>query len=357
MSVEVFHPLYDLLFRWAPSSILIAAFFLVGAGAGCGPDRSAIECLVDEQCGNGFVCVAGSCEIVRPNVTPRPVSMGGPEVDSGRTNASQPDAGSPDAGRPDAGGLVGPSGSFDAGRAPDMGQPDAGQPDAGQPDAGHGGCVPRACPSGAECGTIDDGCGGTLYCGTCPGSAICRDHRCACLGRETWTTWHRFRTAQSIGANDAADWVGLGDGVQRNKQGTNVLLSAQRPRSDILYLRDAGLSIPDDAEVLGIEISLDMKRNGARPYLDFLYLWQSNLRSVPRRSVYLALLDAGYRNYSWGGASDRWGIDASALHPSRVNGSTFGVRLVFQASVVDPHRSEPYVDVGHVRVRYRASCN
>jgi hypothetical protein len=32
-------------------------------------------------------------------------------------------------------------------------------------------CTPQACTQ--ECGTISDGCGGTLNCGTCPGALVC----------------------------------------------------------------------------------------------------------------------------------------------------------------------------------------
>jgi hypothetical protein len=45
------------------------------------------------------------------------------------------------------------------------------------------GCVPRRCEdAGAECGTIDDGCGNELSCGSCPqyraGRAVCRATSC-----------------------------------------------------------------------------------------------------------------------------------------------------------------------------------
>jgi hypothetical protein len=35
-------------------------------------------------------------------------------------------------------------------------------------------CLPKSCAmAGAECGTMDDGCGGTVNCGTCSGSEVC----------------------------------------------------------------------------------------------------------------------------------------------------------------------------------------
>ncbi|MCG3173991.1 MAG: hypothetical protein GMKNLPBB_02208 [Myxococcota bacterium] len=48
-----------------------------------------------------------------------------------------------------------------------------GQPDAGRPDSG-GGCTPATCQSkGAECGSIADGCGNFIECGSCQAPDTC----------------------------------------------------------------------------------------------------------------------------------------------------------------------------------------
>src|SRR5262245_7805053 len=40
-------------------------------------------------------------------------------------------------------------------------------------------CVPTTCSdASAQCGTISDGCGGTLSCGTCPSGKQCRFNQC-----------------------------------------------------------------------------------------------------------------------------------------------------------------------------------
>jgi subtilisin-like proprotein convertase family protein len=40
-------------------------------------------------------------------------------------------------------------------------------------------CVPiTECTAGSECGVEDDGCGGTINCGTCPEGESCNDHEC-----------------------------------------------------------------------------------------------------------------------------------------------------------------------------------
>lgn len=60
--------------------------------------------------------------------------------------------------------------------------------DAGQPlDAGiavdAGVCFPTSCTArGAVCGSLSDGCGGTLNCGTCGNGASCQQNACVCSG-------------------------------------------------------------------------------------------------------------------------------------------------------------------------------
>jgi hypothetical protein len=37
----------------------------------------------------------------------------------------------------------------------------------------NGTCTPKPCPSGVTCGSVGDGCGNILNCGTCPTGQIC----------------------------------------------------------------------------------------------------------------------------------------------------------------------------------------
>lgn len=81
-----------------------------------------------------------------------PLSDGPPTRDAGGVDASV------DAGLPDAG--------------VDAGLPDAGEEDAGEQDAGP--CLPlAACPSSAECGAFDAGCGVRFECGSCSAPDEC----------------------------------------------------------------------------------------------------------------------------------------------------------------------------------------
>lgn len=42
-------------------------------------------------------------------------------------------------------------------------------------------CQPRSCADvGAQCGSVSDGCGNTLRCGSCSGSETCQNNRCVC---------------------------------------------------------------------------------------------------------------------------------------------------------------------------------
>ncbi|MDP1828834.1 MAG: hypothetical protein Q8L48_36575 [Archangium sp.] len=82
------------------------------------------------------------------------------------------DAGTPDAGTPDGGEDAG----FDGGE-PDAGELDAGEDagvDGGADAGADAGCMPAfLCPSGAQCGSFDAGCGIELDCGTCTSPLEC----------------------------------------------------------------------------------------------------------------------------------------------------------------------------------------
>src|SRR5512132_2786998 len=42
-------------------------------------------------------------------------------------------------------------------------------------------CTPTTCAAqGAQCGSISNGCGGTLECGTCNWDETCTNHACVC---------------------------------------------------------------------------------------------------------------------------------------------------------------------------------
>ena len=225
-------------------------------------------------------------------------------------------------------------------------------------------CIPRTCDdAGAECGEIDDGCGGKRNCGGCTSPERCggqgvQANQCGCTSQTQATSWTVFTTAQNVDTGGLS-WEQRGDGVQFNRQGTNVRFKhddrnngSTFSRSDILWLRNAGLNVPSDATVRGIEIQIDIKRNGQTPYLDEFFLYAPNFdsRSLSRR---LLNMSTSYRRFTFGGATDRWGISSSDLTPSQLNSANFGVRLSMDADVTFITRqSHPFVDAAQVRVHY-----
>lgn len=57
------------------------------------------------------------------------------------------------------------------------------------------GCAPRTCAdAGAQCGSVDDGCGGTLSCGSCASGTSCNGNVCEPnTGSDGWPSdWARF---------------------------------------------------------------------------------------------------------------------------------------------------------------------
>ena len=51
------------------------------------------------------------------------------------------------------------------------------------------GCTPlMACPAGDNCGTVPDGCGGTVACGICPGTEVCMNNVCMAGGTSSSST-------------------------------------------------------------------------------------------------------------------------------------------------------------------------
>jgi hypothetical protein len=43
--------------------------------------------------------------------------------------------------------------------------------------------TPEEACAGVACGSVDDGCGGAVNCGTCPAGRLCCETYCAALGQ------------------------------------------------------------------------------------------------------------------------------------------------------------------------------
>lgn len=65
-------------------------------------------------------------------------------------------------------------------------------------------CVPRTCEElGAACGALDDGCGGTLECGTCGEGTACVDGACSCAVDEAEENEVQAQAFELAEASDA----------------------------------------------------------------------------------------------------------------------------------------------------------
>ncbi len=127
----------------ASCSARTACFDLEGVTPECGTQADGCGgSLTCGSCTSGALCVSGRC-------VPLPVDAGV---------------------RVDAGVVADAGATVDAGVAADAGV-----------------CVvATSCTStGATCGTIADGCGGTLNCGACGNGAACQQNRCVCAGGTT----------------------------------------------------------------------------------------------------------------------------------------------------------------------------
>lgn len=129
-----------------------------------------IACGPNGLCPPGFSCGSDArCHLGRPDGQ-GPLPDGAVVQDGGRPGPG--DASIGDAGQRGDGATPHDGGSPPDARPPDAGHDAGAKPDAAAPrDAG---CSPRDCASqGMRCGSIDDGCGHILNCGTCDWPNTC----------------------------------------------------------------------------------------------------------------------------------------------------------------------------------------
>lgn len=108
-----------------------------------------------QTCSSTQICSGGFC-----------VGAGGGKRDGGSMDAGASDGGGLDGGTPDSG--------MDGGGMADGGVTDGGN--GGPTDAG---CVPMTCAQlGKSCGSLSNGCGMTLQCGTCSRGQTCDANVC-----------------------------------------------------------------------------------------------------------------------------------------------------------------------------------
>ncbi len=87
------------------------------------------------------------------------------------------------------------------------------------------GCTPATtCPSGDACGTASDGCGGMVTCGTCAAGETCSANQCVSSTTSSSST-STTTTSTSSGAGGAGGGEGAGGSSTGTAGGTNVVKS------------------------------------------------------------------------------------------------------------------------------------
>ncbi len=178
----------------------------VGGGVGA-------QCEGDSDCANGLSCVDGTCQGDENQQL-------GP--DAGVDVEDDADVSIPDEDTGDTGG-----------------DPDAGDPDADEPDVGPECDNATTCAAeGVECGTIADGCGGTLFCGSCGPGENCGtgEDRGLCLQSECVVEV----TCEDAGIECGVTADGCGGTLACGSCGDGEICSA-------------GVCYPGDCEPLGCE--------------------------------------------------------------------------------------------------------
>jgi hypothetical protein len=209
-------------------------------------------------------------------------------------------------------------------------------------------CVPKTCVGvGAECGTIDDGCGGVVTCaGSCTDPKWCggggAPNKCGC--KKTGNTITGTPTVISL-QETGVMW----SNPERGKTSDDSWATASLAASEVtmqLWARGFGLSVPSFATITGATVGIEKSSSVAGALLDDsvrLFSGGIILDSADRATTSpWATSDA---TTSYGGASDTWG---TTLAPDRVSSSAFGPLI----SVKSTAAAEARIDAITVTLHY-----
>jgi hypothetical protein len=276
-----------------------------------------------------------------------------------------------------------------------------GQCTATQPkDAGPDSCNRRTCAQlNANCGTISDGCGGTLSCGTCTNGQMCggtTPNRCGCTCDPTWcgtvsicgttmTCPTNCVSPQSCGGGGVANRCGclpsgttvpaFAASVTTNAfsvdGGTQVswssptsarlsdnsfAIATMGPDTTTQYLvaLTFGITIPAGAVIDGIVVNVERSTSVGLATVDqAVYLVKNTqILSAGDNKAVAGIWPSAETTATYGGASDKWGTTWAASDINAGFGVAFAARYSGQTG-----SEQARVDAISVTIHYSgATC-
>jgi hypothetical protein len=238
------------------------------------------------------------------------------------------------------------------------------------PDGGTDGCRRRTCSqASANCGQIDDGCGGKLTCGTCTNGQTCggaTPNRCSCVCDPTWcgtlslcgttltcpktcaapqtcggggvanrcgcqpsgSTGVTYSTsvttsAISVDGGSTASWSGANNARLSD---TSYASATMVPNATSQYLvaLSFGITLPPTATIDGIQVTVDRSATQGLATTDHaVYLVKNTQIQIAgdNKAAAGVLWPSAEASVSYGGSTDTWG---NTWTPSEINAG-FGV--------------------------------
>lgn len=193
-------------------------------------------------------------------------------------------------------------------------------------------CTPRSCESVSPlCGTLDDGCGGTLACGcwspyTCGGAGV--PGQCGCLPEQTLErsagAFWSDATIGSVAWTDPAN-ARLSDAAHA------VAELGEGDVSHYLKAADFGFELPEGAVVLGVEIVIERSSSDAASTLeDHEVRLAVDGVLAPKIAAESDAWSETETDFAYGGAGDLW--DLPEIARQLVNQPNFGMALAVTSS-------------------------
>lgn len=263
------------------------------------------------------------------------------------------------------------------------------------------GCRPRSCAQrAANCGEVDDGCGGRLQCGTCTNGQTCgANNRCSCTCDPTWcgtltacgqtlTCPTTCAAPQFCGGGGVANRCGcspsgtVGPQTSTSVTTATISLEAGSPTSwsnatgarapdtsyasatmtvgrttNFLVALSYGFQIPQTAKIDGITVQVERLATSGLATTDFAVHLVKNTQiqsSADNKALTNLIWPQAEGTATYGGPADTWG---TTWTPAEINAGGFGVALA--ATYTGQTGSESArVDAITVTVTYSgANCN